>query len=348
MLKRLEAGYGKRSRVVSSLLFNLRAALPSYCGCDPDMALGLVWDLGFAAPSAREYDLSPLFAARADGWCGLSLTLREEGFEAGWARVAALVDAGKPVVLAVDNYYLPYRPAYRRVHAGRMLMLRSLDQRRQRATLIDLWPPAYAVEVEYADLWRAWGSENPRGEEDNPFFSGYGINWGWLEIAAHPTAIPLSRAEILARVFANDAVALGVAAIEAYRDAIGQWDKEDINAFAEKCRQGYLRFLALGGHRMYLQRSIARAGNEDGDVLLCLLAERMDDALDRYGYARNLFAKTGQMEKRALLPRIIKAIDAVIEAERECIALAGEWLSESGAEANAPSLAMAEGGGGEA
>jgi hypothetical protein len=82
-------------------------------------------------------------------------------------------------VLAVDNYHLPFRPAYHDVHAAHLLVVYELGT--DSVAVCDSMPPAYQGRLPVADLLRSWRSTNPRDHQD-VFFSGSGIDARWLDV----------------------------------------------------------------------------------------------------------------------------------------------------------------------
>ena len=45
----------------------------------------------------------------------------------GWSEVRARVASGTPVAVSVDNYWLPFRPAYQDVHANHLVIVYGFD-----------------------------------------------------------------------------------------------------------------------------------------------------------------------------------------------------------------------------
>lgn len=96
------------------------------------------------------------------------------------ALAAALRDG--PVIAAVDNFHLPFRPAFGDVHAAHLLVVHALDEERGVAQVSDAMPPAFAGPIAIADFLRAWSSENPRDAQD-AFFSDAGIERRYLRVS---------------------------------------------------------------------------------------------------------------------------------------------------------------------
>lgn len=84
-----------------------------------------------------------------------------------------LVSARPAVIVPVDNYYLPFRPAYNDVHAAHLVLVTDYQERDGVPQLYvsDAQPPAFQGWLPEKDLIRAWSSENPQDVQD-AFFSG--------------------------------------------------------------------------------------------------------------------------------------------------------------------------------
>ncbi|WP_432114260.1 BtrH N-terminal domain-containing protein [Streptomyces sp. S1] len=155
-------------------------------GWDPLQALGSGWRLR-AVPEDCEpveffhpagEDLASSFGI----YHPLSLRWHRPGddAEAHEQVVAALADGIVPVV-AVDNYHLPFRPAYHDVHAGHLLMVTGYDPGSRAYRILDPMPPAYRGPLPREVLERSRSSANPDDGSD-PFFAGSGPARRWLEV----------------------------------------------------------------------------------------------------------------------------------------------------------------------
>ncbi|CCH32939.1 BtrH N-terminal domain-containing protein [Actinosynnema sp. NPDC047251] len=109
---------------------------------------------------------------------------------------------GRLPVLAVDNYHLPFRPAYHDVHAAHLILVRDLDLDRGVALVSDAMPPAHRGELPVADLLRAWRSTMPPDEQD-VFFSGRGGQARWLEVIVEAVPPPLTPEALRSALRAN-------------------------------------------------------------------------------------------------------------------------------------------------
>ena len=87
-----------------------------------------------------------------------------------WLEVRASLADDRPVIAAVDNFHLPFRPAYGDVHAAHLVVVYGLDEVRGLVYVSDAMPPAFRGAVPIEEFLRSWGSANPTDVQD-AFFS---------------------------------------------------------------------------------------------------------------------------------------------------------------------------------
>jgi hypothetical protein len=97
--------------------------------------------------------------------------------------LARLVAGGVLPVAAVDNFHLPFRPAYHDVHAAHLVVVYGVDPHRGLVFVSDAMPPAFQGPIPAEDFLAAWGSPNLPDDED-PFFSSTGMDHRYLVIEA--------------------------------------------------------------------------------------------------------------------------------------------------------------------
>ena len=102
--------------------------------------------------------------------------------EQGWQQVRAQVAAGVPVAVAVDNFELPFRPAYSDVHSNHLVVVRGFDDERQTVSVLDAIPPFFAGELPLAVLTAARNSANRSAHERDMFFADDPIGNRWLQL----------------------------------------------------------------------------------------------------------------------------------------------------------------------
>lgn len=78
--------------------------------------------------------------------------------------------AGRPPLIAVDNFHLPFRPAYHDVHSEHLLVVHRIDRAAGTVTVSDAQPPEFSGPLSIGALRRAW-RVGPYSNEQNVFFS---------------------------------------------------------------------------------------------------------------------------------------------------------------------------------
>lgn len=110
--------------------------------------------------------------------------------EQGWIQARDVVLSGKPVVVAADNFYLPFRPAYQDVHTNHMVVFYGFDTERGTAKVLDAVPPKFNGEITIAELTAARDSGNPQLHDRDMFFTDNPLGNRWLEIEVDAAAFP--------------------------------------------------------------------------------------------------------------------------------------------------------------
>jgi hypothetical protein len=115
----------------------------------------------------------------------------------GWSEVRERVAAGSPVAVAVDNYQLPFRPAYQDVHSNHLVIVYGFDDKSETARVLDAVPPRFDGDLPLAVLRAARGSGNQAQHDRDMFFAGSGIGNRWLEVTVERDRVrPCDRAAV--------------------------------------------------------------------------------------------------------------------------------------------------------
>ena len=109
---------------------------------------------------------------------------------AGWAEVRAVVLTGRPVVVAADNYYLPFRPAYADVHTNHLVVVYGFDEAAGTVRVLDAVPPRFDGDITLAELTAARDSANPILHERDMFFTDRPIANRWLDVEIDAAGFP--------------------------------------------------------------------------------------------------------------------------------------------------------------
>jgi hypothetical protein len=166
---------------VSSLFANMERQLSQHVPLTHARAcLGVCWSMDAQPSDLPEYAWpDPMFVARLRERSGI-LIVAHGGQDASqlWSYLAAAASA----IVAVDSYFLPYRPAFGRVHSGRTVILRRHPLQADYVLVEDCWPPARQEALPVSVVERARWSEVPRVAQQEPIFSGVPIRGDWWSL----------------------------------------------------------------------------------------------------------------------------------------------------------------------
>ena len=181
-------------RDLVSCLQSTLATVLSHAGHDPLEALGAHWEFRFRPgdvrpeefyyPCAVPGDLAASLAAHhpvSSTWWRPAASPDEEK-SASLADIIDALAAGQLVIAAVDNFFLPFRPAFGDVHAAHLLVVYGVDLAAQQVHVSDAMPPAFRGPIAVADFTRAWSSANPADAQD-VFFSDARIDRRFMTLA---------------------------------------------------------------------------------------------------------------------------------------------------------------------
>jgi hypothetical protein len=176
------------------------ATVLRHAGHDPLESLGLHWEFRhepgdvrseeFYFPCERPGDLA---GALLPHHPVTSRWHEVKGDDRPLAALGAELAQGHPVIAAVDNFHLPFRPAFGDVHAAHLLVVYGIDERAGTVHVSDAMPPAFSGAIPVEDFLRAWSSSNPSDVQD-AFFSDSRIGRRWLTVGVDGPFPPLDRA----------------------------------------------------------------------------------------------------------------------------------------------------------
>jgi hypothetical protein len=182
-------------RDLVSCLQSTFATVLSHAGHDPLEVLGAHWEFRFRAGDVRPEEFYYPCAVPGDLAASLaphhpvSSTWRRPAASGGgddpaglMADIISTLADGQLVIAAVDNFFLPFRPAFGDVHAAHLLVVYGVDLTDGRVHVSDAMPPAFRGPIEVADFTRAWSSANPADVQD-VFFSDARIDRRFMTVA---------------------------------------------------------------------------------------------------------------------------------------------------------------------
>lgn len=173
------------------------ATLLRYYGVPPLDALGAAWGFYYPPDDYRpeEYyfprqpgrSLVGSLAPYHGAW---SMWHHPADATEGWDQVRAQVAADRPVAVAVDSFYLPFRPAYHDAHANHLIVVFGFDDERGTVRVLDAIPPRFDGDISIAELIAARDSGNHGAHDRDMFFANQPIGNRWLEVRADRTERP--------------------------------------------------------------------------------------------------------------------------------------------------------------
>jgi hypothetical protein len=183
---------GYRTRTVSSIFANLEKLVSRRAPRSGQALLGARWSFIFPSPETRralcEYSFpdgpAPFVEALA-ARVGLKI-IEHAANEA--SDLYHHIEQGNDSIVAIDSFFLPYRPAFNRVHSNRTIIVRQ-GLRRGEVLVEDVWPPGYQGPLLTFDLERARNSSVPLDPRLEPIYAGRPINGEWFSVDMAPFPI---------------------------------------------------------------------------------------------------------------------------------------------------------------
>jgi hypothetical protein len=173
-------------------LHTTMGVLVGYHGLDPLQVLGSGWGFGYRPGDVRreEYyfpcERGSLLASLAPHHRVSSTWHQPRDAAQGWAQVREAVAGGQPVAVAADNFYLPFRPAYRDVHTNHLLTVYGFDDEDGTVFVCDPVPPRFQGAIGIDELTAARDSTNPIVHDRDLFFTANPTANRWLTISLGP------------------------------------------------------------------------------------------------------------------------------------------------------------------
>ncbi|MFD8817110.1 BtrH N-terminal domain-containing protein [Streptomyces sp. NPDC059627] len=172
-----------------SCLQSTFASVLARAGVNPLYALGAGWEFRYVPDDVRSEEF--YYPCRHPGDLGRSLLPYHEVSSSWWCpadpadplrEIRAALAEERLVITAVDNYHLPFRPAFGDVHAAHLLIVYGLDEQRGLVHVSDAMPPAFQGPIPLDYFLRSWGSANPQDHQD-AFFSDSRISRRCLSVS---------------------------------------------------------------------------------------------------------------------------------------------------------------------
>jgi hypothetical protein len=194
---------------LSSCLQDALATVLLHHGRQPELVLGAVWDFYYPPGDMRSEEY--YYPCR---WPSLGQSLAPyhpitsrwhfpANAAAGWQEVREAILRGAPAIVAVDNYFLPFRPAYGDVHTNHLIIVYGFDEAAGEAYVLENKPPYFNGAVSLDNLSAARDSYNPSLHDRDLFYTNNPIGNRWLEFDIAQPFPELTRAWVREVVAAN-------------------------------------------------------------------------------------------------------------------------------------------------
>ncbi len=175
------------------------AMVIEHAGHDPLEVLGLAWEFNHLPGDVKREEF--YFPCRFPGDPAHSIAPYHEltsewhapAGDDGLRYLAEMVGENRPVIAAVDNYFLPFRPAYHDVHAAHLVVVTGVDA--GKVSVADPTPPSFDAAIDARDFLNAWGSANSADDQD-VFFSSSPIGRRCLMVTPPEVVPPLDEARL--------------------------------------------------------------------------------------------------------------------------------------------------------
>ncbi len=320
-------------------------------GLHPVEVLGAGW--GFHHPGGvrrEEYflpgDPDALFAGLAPYHRIRSRWHRPADAAQGWQEVRAELMAGRPTAVAVDNFHLPFRPAFQDVHTNHLLVVHGFDDDTAQVLVADPVPPAFQGPITLDELTAARDSGNPARHDRDMFFTANPIRNRWLELevdAEQPRFDPEFVRHVLAenlRAFTCPADPSGSGLPRLRSFLARSWDR--LPSAPELVDEVFIvagPALAITGlHAAFLEL----AGRRFADAALLELSRRVD-AVAHHWAALRIAVATARSDREAAVPALRRrSVRLISEYERAFTAIAEHLsgISPTAGPVGAPAVSM--------
>lgn len=217
------------------------------------------------------------------------------------------LSGGAPAIVAIDVFYLPFRPAYRRIHSARTVLVRSGPEPGT-VHVWDGWRPAAEGVLPAEELDRARDSDVALDVNREALFAGNPIGGTWFSVEADPFRLeaPADWArERLARLYDEMATPhrdergeCGIGALARFCE----WIEESIAATGPETiharRVGSLLLRPELSSRLYLCVFLRNAAHFLGDDELGAEGDRYRERLGHLQAAMDGLTKTVRSRRR--------------------------------------------------
>lgn len=336
-----------RRRVVSSIFMNLERILERHAPKSAPILLGARWCFGLPRCLKRRnmceysFPLSPIaFPCALAERTGVVI---ESHTGADSKRLYDFLECADAAIIAVDSYFLPYRPAYLRVHSNRTVVIRRTATPSE-VWVEDYWPPSYQGILSILDLERARYSPTQLVDDFEPVFAGHPIEGEWFSVEVKPVSMrdPCQWSLGILRLLVEEATTslvdehahYGIAAICQLKDDLSKEisGPEDERRLA--LRQASLVLRAELSARVYLCALLEACAGWTSNVRLQCAVRIYSAALWHLEMARDITIKEIVRPCPLYRAYISDRLSSFIAAERRLIRILGDQIERAQSDSN--------------
>jgi hypothetical protein len=234
------------------------------------------------------------------------------------------VEEGRAAIAAVDSFYLPYRPAFGRVHSHRTLIVRRAPSKDD-VWVEDPWPPAFVGSIPVNVFDQARHSKTVLCTTGEPIFAGAPVEGEWwsLDLIPLPMRSVSEWASLLLCELSTEAGRsskdlagdYGLAAWRLFAIALERCLASRTHAGNEWLRQASLLLRVELSARVFLCAFLKAAATWTDGAFSAQPVEKYYAELRHFEIARDVLTKSLTHFKDEYAPWILKNLAAGIEAD---------------------------------
>ena len=314
---------------LDTCLLSSFASVLRHQGLDDTTLLGTTWEFNFPLKNIRneEYYLPITRSSLAETLVPdaklKSAWKTATTDQAGWEMLREEILAGFPAPIAVDNFHLPFRPAYHDVHSKHLIIAYGFDEAAGNAYVLDATPPSFNGTVSIEDLQRARGSINPKEGQRDHFFTNSNVSFAMLKIRATGKPASTSIQKILVNCVRRSMTGMKTTdSSPSYLiglEGIRQLAERSETSPLEVAQDIFIYAGTLMAQRARLSIFLARVGEELASKGIIALSEEIQKIAYRWGTIRILCSREAKERPATLGPRLASQLHSIANTEQQAL-----------------------------
>jgi hypothetical protein len=317
---------------VSSIFRNIEKLVCEIAPKAGQSQLGARWSFGWPASCDREQLCEYSFPAGPRPFVEL-LALRTglciaEHQDPDGRGLHEHLGRGESAVVAVDSYYLPYRPAFGRVHSHRTILVKPMKDPNT-IWVEDEWSPRYFGTLSLQTLDGARYSTVPLEREIEPIYAGRLIRGEWFSATVSPVSMGSEVAEwagALLRTLCSEASTTttdgngmyGPGALATFRQQLEEDLADPRHPFDDIRQYGLLLRIELSS-RVYLIALLQMASHWIGNPVLHRKVTQYASSLNYMQRGRDILIKSLRHQRPEYAAYILECLSRAFAAEGRLI-----------------------------